>query len=94
VEVGCGASDKAHIAALTRANRSMSEHCSVVINRNIELCMGLLGTAWPISIVINNAADEVQGRHANRELREERWECPSLSFFSAIIGPRSHVPRA
>jgi hypothetical protein len=32
VEVGCGASDKAHIAALTRANRSMSEHCFVMIH--------------------------------------------------------------
>lgn len=40
VEVGCGASDKAHVAALTRANRSVSEHCSVSMARKIELSMG------------------------------------------------------
>jgi hypothetical protein len=36
VEAGCGASDKAHIAALTRANRSMSEHCFVLINKRSD----------------------------------------------------------
>jgi len=33
VEVGCGASDKAHIAALTRAHRSVPEHYFVMLAR-------------------------------------------------------------
>jgi hypothetical protein len=91
VEVGCGASDKAHIAALTRANRSMPEHCPVVINKRP-------GFVW--------GCQKLHGRSILQQMQQmkSKIDMPiraskptvgkSKSFFSAIIGPRSRVPRS